>query len=112
MWQVQKSGLFKRQLLSFAKNYKDRASIEVAENFLDATEAAIAFIAHKPLACALYLGAKNHKTLKDIEFRKWPLSGFPHTIYFRIEGDNVIKLEAIYAHRMDTENKFPSELEQ
>ncbi len=103
MWQVQKSSLFKRQLLSFAKNYKDRAGIEVAERFLDSAEAAIAFVADKPLACALYLGTINHETLKDIEFRKWPLSSFPYSIYFRIVGDSVIKLEALYAHRMDTE---------
>ena len=112
MGQIQKSGLFKRQLLSFVKNYKDRAGIEIAGQFLASAEAAIAFIADKPLACALYLGAKNHEVLKDIEFRKWPLSGFPHSIYFRIEGDNIIKLEAIYALRMDTENKLSAELER
>lgn len=81
MRHIERSGLFKRQLILFAQDYKNRAGLETAENFLDAVQNAIDFIANKPLACAVYQEASQHDALKGFEFRKWSLSGFPHSVF-------------------------------
>lgn len=74
MRHIERSGLFKRQLILFAQDYKNRAGLETAENFLDAVQNAIDFIANKPLACAVYQEASQHDALKGFEFRKWSRS--------------------------------------
>lgn len=110
MWKIEKSALFKRQLLTFAQNYKSRANQETAERFIDAVEAAIAFIGRKPLACSIYMDAQKHNDLKEYEFRKWRIEPFPHSLFFRIKNDNIIQLEALYAHRMNTIMKMSTDI--
>ncbi len=110
MWKIEKSALFKRQLLDFAQNYKDRVNAEAAGRFVDAIGDAIQFVHKKPLACALYREAKKHQDLKHHTFRKWSVTGFPHSIFFRITDDKTIRLEAIYAHRMNTIMKMSSDI--
>ena len=41
MYTIFRSALFKRQLLHFVKNYKERAGIKVASNFIDNLEKSI-----------------------------------------------------------------------
>ena len=110
MYHLQKSRLFKRQVQSFAKSYAldVNAGKAVALRFVDEVEATTKFIAKNPLACSIYHDAKTHDQLKLYEFRKWRVKNFPHSLFFRIDGDTII-LEAIYAHKMDITGRFPSE---
>jgi len=108
MWQIKKSTLLKRQLMAFAHNYKNNVGEETAERFIDEISKAIEFISNNPLACAIYLDAREEKSLKQYEFRKWRVRIFPHSIIFRIEDETII-LEAVYAHKMNATKRFPSE---
>ncbi len=109
-WQIRKSDLFKRQLIDFAINYKDRAGAIVAENFITSVESALNFIQTNPLACPLYLDAQSHELLKAHNFRKWTLDAFPHSIYFRV-NDTIISIEVIYAHRMHSIKRLAAEID-
>lgn len=111
MYQVQKSKLFTRQVLAFAKGYAVdiNAGKVIALRFVDEVETATDFIAKNPLACGVYHGAKNHEQLQRYEFRKWHVKNFPHSIFFRLKG-NTIMLEAIYAHKMDITGRFSSDM--
>lgn len=104
MWTLKKSSLFKHQLIYFAKNYK-----EIANRFLDSVENSLSFIQSKPLACSIYQDAKKHPLLQQYEFRKWPIKGFRHYVFFRVLDNQEILLEAIYAYRMDTITHFGSD---
>jgi mRNA-degrading endonuclease RelE of RelBE toxin-antitoxin system len=44
-------------------------------------------------------------------FRKWRVGGFPVSVFFRIENEDVIVLEALYAHRMDIAARFTDDIE-
>ncbi len=48
MYTILRSALFKRQLLHFVKNYKERAGIKIASKFLDNLEKSINFIGETP----------------------------------------------------------------
>jgi len=102
MWQVKKSTLFKRQFISFAKNYKKIADEETAVRFINEVENSINYICLYPLACKKYSDAQKHSILKKYEFRQLGLKIFPYSIFFRIKDDHILLLEAMYAHRMDT----------
>jgi plasmid stabilization system protein ParE len=101
MFTVKRSALFKRQLIDFVQGYMGLAGAEVANRFIDRLEKSILFIEVHPDACPPYEFCGLH-------FRKWNISGFPHAIYFRVEGD-VIILEAVYVHRMDRLSRLPSD---
>ena len=102
---ILRSALFKRQLIDQTAAYRDRAGPPTALTFVDRVEDATRFIAARPLACAVYTEIDG-KT-----FRKWGVNGFPVSIFFRIEPDETIVLEALYAHRMDIAGRLPDELE-
>ena len=108
MYHLRKSRLFKRQIQSFARSYfiDINAGKPVARRFVDEVEAATQFIVKNPLAYSIYHDAKTHDQLKLYEFRKWRVKSFPHSIFFRMDGDAII-LEAIYAHKMDITGRFP-----
>lgn len=101
MFTVKRSALFKRQLIDFVQGYMDLAGAEVATRFIDGLEKSIQFIANHPDACLPY-------EFHGLHFRKWNISGFPHAIYFRVEGQTVI-MEAVYAHRMDRSSRLPAD---
>ena len=111
MWQIQTSDLFERQLVEFAQNYRDRASLEVAEKFLDCVEDALNFIEQSPFKCAVYYELQEIAGLEDYEFRKWRVKTFPFSVFFRIQGEHIILMEAIYAHKMDILNRLPSDFD-
>ena len=104
MHKITRSALYKRQFLEFAQNYKARAGKQVAHNFANNVEARANFIARNPQACSVYM------KIRGKEFRKWGIKDSPHSIFFRIETDKIIILEAIYAHRMNSVKRFPSEV--
>jgi len=104
MYTIIKSALYKRQFLEFVRDYKTRAGKQVAHNFANGVEHSTNFIGNTPQACGVYI------KIRGLEFRKWGVKGFPHSIFFRIEGDNTIILEAMYAHRMNTGKRLPSEI--
>lgn len=110
MHKIKKSNLFKKQIIEFAENYKDRAGFETAGRFLDCIDEAIEFISHHPLACAIYHEAHENAELQKYEYRKWRVKTFPFSVYFRIIDNDTILLEAIYAHRMDVIKRMPSEI--
>ena len=110
MWTIKRSALFKRQLLAYALDYKNRVNTETAERFIDAVGNAVTFVGKKPLACGRYMEAHKHKELTQYEFRKWHVEPFPHSIFFRLTDNNVILLEALYAHRMNTVMKLSLDL--
>ena len=106
MPQILRSALFKRQLIDITSGYRERGGANVALNFVDQAENSIRFIASKPLACPVY----TH--LEDREFRKWRVKDFPVSIFFRLDNDGVIILEALYAHRMDIAARLPDDIER
>lgn len=105
MYRIERSALFKRQLLEITTGYRERAGPEVALSFVDQVEACIRFVASKPRACAIYT------RLEGREFRKWHVGSFPVSVFFRIQGDTTITLEALYAHRMNVSARFPNDIE-
>ena len=112
MKSIQKSALFKKQLIDFVRDYNQRAGSEVAEKFIDAVERSVEFIQQKPMACAIYTESSKHLILQKYEFRKWRIDGFPHSIFFRILNENTIMLEAVYAHRMNVPYRIQSDMDQ
>jgi len=102
---IRRSALFKRQLLQITSGYRERAGSQIALKFVDEIEHSIAFIAGQPEACAIYT------KLEGKEFRKWRVGGFPVSVFFRMEGEDVIVLEALYAHRMDIAGRFSDDIE-
>lgn len=105
MYRIERSALFKRQLLEITAGYRERAGSEIALNFVDQVEACIRFISSKPRACAVYT------SLEGREFRKWRVGNFPVSAFFRIQDDTTIILEALYAHRMNVAARFPHDIE-
>ncbi len=98
MFKVQKSRLFIRQLERYARDYKNRAGVEIARKFVLEVGEVLKFIAHNPYACMEYDAGDDD--LQKYQFRKWNVQGFPHFVLFRVVDDNII-LEVIYSHRMD-----------
>ncbi len=84
--------------------------IETADRFLDGIDEALGFIAKMPQACAVAHDLKTIAGLEDYEFRKWRVNGFPHSIFFRVENDDTLMLQAIYAYKMNVLKRFPSEI--
>lgn len=111
MWKIQKSALFKKQLLEFARNYKEVANLKTANRFLDYVDDAIKFIGKSPFACAVYFESKELEALQQYEFRKWSVKVFPHSVFFRVVDDKMILIEAIYAHRMNTLKRIASDID-
>ena len=104
MYGIKKSALFKRQSAAFVSDYRERSGATIANTFVDGLEQGIKFIANNPEACVVYACVVGKK------FRKWRVKGFPHSIYFRLENE-VVVLEAIYAHRMDAIKRLPNAIE-
>jgi len=104
MVRIVRSSLFKRQLLEFTIGYRSRAGSGIALKFVDQIETGIRFITAKPLACSV------HTRLEGKEFRKRRLENFPVSIFFRLESDNTIVLEALYAHRMNISAQLPNDI--
>lgn len=105
MSRIIRSALFKRQLIEITSGYRSRAGSDIALKFVDQIDASIEFIATKPLACAIYT------RLKSKEFRKWRLQDFPVSIFFRLEDESSIVLEALYAHRMNIVARLSKDIE-
>jgi len=103
MYTILRSALFKRQLLHFVKNYKERAGIKIASKFLDNLEKSINFIGETPYSCLIYTD------IAEQEFRKWNVKDFPHSIFFRV-NEKTITLEVLYAQKMDIENRILSDI--
>lgn len=104
MYHIKRSAIYKQQLLDFVQDYKVRADKQVAHNFMDGVEHSTNFISTNPQSCSVYVKIRGN------EFRKWNVRGFPHSIFFRIEDDKTIILEGLYAHRMNTLKRLPSEI--
>ena len=100
-----RSALFKRQLLDITASYRTRAGSPIALKFVDRIEDGIRFIAARPLTCAVYT------RLDGKEFRKWGLKDFPVSVFFRLDGEDTIVLEALYAHRMNIAARLPQDIE-
>lgn len=106
MWHIKKSRLFATQWRNFALDYKARAGIRIADQFIDAVEDALTFISENPLACPTYSTGEEFGSLTEYEFRRWFLKKFPHSIYFRIMNKDTIFIEAMYAHKMDVTSRL------
>ncbi len=100
MFVIQKSRFFVQQWQSYAQDYKTRAGLNIAEQFIVSVEEALSFIQQNPYACASYYIGEGYDDLQKYEFRKWNLVGFPHLVLFRIDKHNIF-IEAIYSHRMN-----------
>ena len=103
MMAIKRSALFRRQLFNITVHYRDAAGKKTALKFVDQIEDSIIFITANPFACPVYTVLENH------EFRKWRIRDFPVSIFFRIEGENILILEALYAHRMNIAARLPKE---
>ena len=111
MWQIKTSALFDKQLFEFAENYKQKADLETADRFLDCVDDSMGHIGKSPLSCVVYHELKKIEGLQEYEFRKWRVPVFPFSIFFRILDDEIILIEAIYAHRMDIGKRLRTERE-
>ena len=111
MYDLHKSALFVRQLRVFAGEYaRDmNAGNMVALRFIDLVEEATHFIQHNPFACVSYVEAGQHPQLATYDYRKWRVKGFPHSIFFKVDG-NVITIAGIYAQKMNIAVRFPSDM--
>ena len=109
MRRIQTSALFDRQLFDFAESYRDIAGLETADRFLACIDDALAFIADAPEACSVCHEFREIAELRDYTFRKWRVKVFPFSIFFRILEDSLIRVEAIYPHKMDILNRLPSD---
>lgn len=105
MSRILRSATFKRQLIDITKGYRARAGATVALQFVDQVDASIRFIAAHPLACAIYT------ELDGNAFRKWGLKSFPVSLFFRIDPDGAIRLEALYAHRMNIADRLMDDID-
>ncbi|MGB0684062.1 MAG: type II toxin-antitoxin system RelE/ParE family toxin [Magnetovibrionaceae bacterium] len=103
MPQLERSALFKRQLIDITTSYRQRAGSPVALRFVDQVNEAISFLSANPFACAIYT------RLEGEAFRKWPVGNFPVSVFFRLKGHDRIILEALYAHRMNISGRLPYE---
>ena len=106
MPKIIRSALFKRQLLDLTTSYRTRAGSPIALKFVDQIEDSIGFIAERPLSCAVYT------RLEDKDFRKWGLKDFPVSVFFRLDREDTIVLEALYAHRMNIAARFPGDIDR
>lgn len=100
---IKKSAAFRKRLVMFTRGYRERAGVAVALNFVEAVDNATKFIHENPELCGI--AAQEHDILKQYNIRKWNLKKFPHSIFFRIEGELLI-LETIYAHRMEQQQFY------
>jgi plasmid stabilization system protein ParE len=101
MSRIIRSAAFKRQLIEITSGYRTRAGSKTALKFVDKVNVGIRFIVENPLACAVYTRLENK------EFRKWSLQDFPTSIFFRLDSDGTIILEALYAQRMNITARLP-----
>ncbi len=112
LYEMRKSALFIRQVRLFARSYAQdvNAGTTVALRFIDMVEEATRFIQENPFSCAVYADAKNHPKLSGLEYRKWHVKGFPHSVFFKIDGV-IITIAALYAQRMNIAVRFPSDIQ-
>jgi hypothetical protein len=112
LYEIRRSALFIRQVRSFARSYAQdvNAGTAIALRFVDMVEEATRFIQGNPFACAVYVDAKNHPKLSGLEYRKWNVKGFPHSVFFKVDGE-VITIAALYAQRMNIAVRFPSDIQ-
>lgn len=105
MLTIKKSATFRKRLVMFTRGYRERAGVAVALNFVEAVDNATKFIHENPELCGIDIGTQEHDILRQYNIRKWNLKKFPHSIFFRIEGELLI-LETIYAHRMEQQQFY------
>ena len=101
---LKRGALFKRQLLSITRAYRERAGSAVALKFVDQVEESALFVVSRPMACPV------HTRLEGKEFRKWGVQDFPVSLFFRIEQEDTVILEALYAHRMNIPSRFQKDI--
>ncbi|MEQ1704967.1 MAG: hypothetical protein ABL867_03220 [Rickettsiales bacterium] len=106
IYNIHKSSLFIRQAQASILYYKQNAGIEISEKFIMSLESALGFIAVNPYACAVYKVGKKFKYTESYQFRKWNIIGFPYSIFFHISVDNIIIVDAIYAHKMNISSRL------
>jgi hypothetical protein len=101
MIRMRRSKLFMQQWKNYARAYRDRAGINIAERFIVAVDEALRFIHRSPYACSIYDPGEEYGDLQAYQFRKRNLHDFPHAILFRVGDDATIFVEVIYAHKMN-----------
>ncbi len=89
-----------QQWQGYTQDYKTRAGLKIAEQFITSVEEALNFIQKNPYACVSYYIGEGYDDLQKYEFRKWNLADFPYLVLFRINKHNIL-IEAIYAHKMN-----------
>jgi len=95
MPKIVRSALFRRQLLDITAGYRECAGATNDLKLIYQICDSIATIAANPPTCAVYT------RLQGKEVRKWRVKDFPVSLFFRLEGQGTIVLEALYAHRMN-----------
>ena len=101
-----------RQWRNYARDYRDRAGVNIAERFIVAVEDALSFIRQSPYACSVYDTGEGYEDLRVYQFRKWNLCDFPHTVLFRLGDDATIFIEVLYAHKMDMPSRLAADIEK
>lgn len=99
-----KRDVYRRSLNAIAADYLDRGGLQVYLTFIDRVGQCAEFIAELPYACAV------HTILRDKEFRRWGVKGFPVSVFFSIEEPDTVYLEAVYAHRMNIGRRMEGDL--
>ena len=111
VYEVRKSALFTRQVLLFARAYAQdvNAGTVVALHFVDIVEETTNFIQQNPFYCPVYADAKHNPKLSGVEYRKWHVKGFPHSVFFSVGGE-LITIAGLYAQKMNIAVRFPSDV--
>lgn len=102
---IKKSSLFIKQVNFSILYYKENAGLRIADRFIDSIESALQFIQENPYSCAVYQ-FEHIGNLHKFQFRKCNLEGFPHSIFFHMPGNQVITIDAIYAHKMNISSRL------
>jgi plasmid stabilization system protein ParE len=102
---LKKSSLFRGQAHEAALYYKTHAGPKVLENFVSAVEKSLLFIKNNPYACAVY-DSGEHPLLQPLHFRRWHVYRFPYWIFFHLQDDATILVDALYNQRQNIAEKL------
>ena len=76
-------------------SYRDRADEATAVRFVDALEAALREIGQHPS-----IGSPRYAIALDLPgLRSWPLSGFPHIVFYVERADHADVWRVLHGHR-------------
>jgi len=112
MFKIRQSVLFIRQWRELSNYYNENAGRDVSIKFIHSVDSALLFIQKSPYSCAGYNSGKKFRYARSHQFHKWNIIGFPYSIFFHISVDNIIIVDAIYAHKMNISSRLTNKAQK